>query len=125
MVEALTTLGELRAVRGQVSLPQFISQVLETTRLVEYAITLPQGEQAAANLMKVADQARAFGGVRGGGLRAFVRWLTTSSGSHSDESDASVAEAQDDVVRILTIHSAKGLEFPIVALANLNSERQR
>ncbi|HEX3853715.1 MAG TPA: UvrD-helicase domain-containing protein [Polyangiaceae bacterium] len=124
VVDALATLRQLRDVRGQVSLPQFISQVLETTRLVEYAITLPQGEQAAANLMKVADQARAFSGVRGGGLRAFVRWLTTSSGGRSDEADASVAETQDDVVRILTIHSAKGLEFPIVALANLNSDRR-
>ncbi|HEX7101931.1 MAG TPA: UvrD-helicase domain-containing protein [Nitrolancea sp.] len=122
--EALATLRELRQVRGQLSLPQFIGRVLERTRLVEYAITLPQGEQAAANLLKVAEQARAFSGVRGGGLRAFVRWLTTSSSGNADESDASVAETRDDVVRILTIHSAKGLEFPIVALANLNSGRR-
>jgi ATP-dependent helicase/nuclease subunit A len=124
VLDALATLRELRAIRGQRSLTQFIGQVLERTRLVEYAITLPQGEQAAANLLKIAVQARAFSGVRGGGLRAFVRWLTTSSSGEAEESDASVAETQDDVVRILTIHAAKGLEFPIVALANLNSSRR-
>ena len=122
--EALATLRGLRAVRGQVTLPEFIGRVLDETRLIEYAMTLPQGQQAAANLAKVADQARAFSGVRGGGLRAFVRWLTTSSGGRPDEADAAVAEARDDVVRILTIHGAKGLEFPIVALANLNSGGQ-
>ncbi len=121
VTEALAVLRGLSEVRGLISLPEFVGQVLEETRLVEYAITLPQGQQAAANLLKVADQARAFSGVHGGGLRAFVRWLTTSSGGHGDEADAAVAEARDDVVRILTIHAAKGLEFPIVALANLNT----
>ncbi len=123
--EALATLRRLHGFRGQMTLPEFIGRVLDETRLIEYAITLPQGQQAAANLTKVADQARAFSGVRGGGLRAFVRWLSTSSSGRSDEADAAVAEARDDVVRILTIHSAKGLEFPIVALANLNSDRHK
>ncbi len=122
--EALTTLRRLHGFRSQMTLPEFIGRVLEETRLVEYAITLPQGQQAAANLTKVADQARAFSGVRGGGLRAFVRWLSTRSSGRSEEADAAVAETRDDVVRILTIHGAKGLEFPIVALANLNSDRQ-
>lgn len=123
VVEALATLRRLHDRRGRITLPRFIGEVLEETRLVEYAVSLPQGQQAAANLLKVADQARAFSGVRGGGLRAFVRWLATSSGGHADEADAAVAESRDDVVRILTIHGSKGLEFPIVALANLNTER--
>ncbi len=121
--EALATLRRLHDRRGRITLPRFIGEVLDETRLVEYALTLPQGQQAAANLLKVADQARAFSGVRAGGLRAFVRWLATSSGGHADEADAAVAESRDDVVRILTIHGAKGLEFPIVALANLNTDR--
>ena len=49
--------------------------VLDRTRLVEFAMLQPQGEQVAANLLKIIDQARAFADASGGGLRGFVRWL--------------------------------------------------
>jgi ATP-dependent helicase/nuclease subunit A len=98
-----------------------VQRAVERTNLVEFALTLPNGgDQSAANLLKMIDQARAFSAANGGGLRAFVRWTVTSSENRSDESDAMVAEATDNVVRLLTIHAAKGLEFPIVALANLH-----
>ena len=56
-----------------------------------------------------------------GGLRGFARWLSQQRAS-SDEAEANVAEETDDVVRIMTIHASKGLEFPIVAFANLGSQ---
>ena len=49
------------------------------------------------------------------GLRAFARWLSEQRAS-SDEAEANVAEESDEVVRVMTIHASKGLEFPIVAL---------
>jgi ATP-dependent helicase/nuclease subunit A len=119
---ALSTLRLLHESRINLSLPEIVEQTIEQTNLVEFALTLPNGgDQSAANLLKMVDQARAFASASGGGLRAFVRWTITSAETRSDESDAAVAESTDDVVRILTIHAAKGLEFPIVALANLNT----
>jgi ATP-dependent helicase/nuclease subunit A len=128
VAEGLRTLLHLHESRVDLSLPEIVELTIEETNLVEFALTMPNGgDQSAANLLKMVDQARAFSSASGGGLRAFVRWTITSAEARSDESDASVAESTDDVVRLLTIHSAKGLEFPIVALVNLNSEggRQR
>ena len=105
--------------------------VLDATRLVEFAMLQPQGEQVAANLLKVIDQARAFAEAEGSGLRGFTRWLKDNvtraadkrAGSGGDETDALISEETDNVVRIVTIHASKGLEFPIVVLANMNTDR--
>jgi ATP-dependent exoDNAse (exonuclease V) beta subunit len=128
---ALRTLRSFTRERHTSPLPELIRDVLGATRLVEFAMLQPQGDQVAANLLKVIDQARAFVDARGGGLRAFVRWLKTNITQASDlrygaapESEAAISEESDDVVRILTIHAAKGLEFPVVVLANMESARQ-
>ena len=106
--------------RSRVSLAQLVRETLERTRLVEIALAGWDGQQSAANLVKLADRARAFSASGAGGLRAFARWLTEQRAS-SDEAEANVAEETDEVVRIMTIHASKGLEFPIVALANLGT----
>ena len=118
--EALALLRELHRRRARVSLAQLVRETLVRTRLVEIALAGWDGRQAAANLVKLADQARAFSAAGSGGLRGFARWLAEQRGS-SEVTEASVTEETDDVVRLMTIHSAKGLEFPVVALANLGS----
>src|SRR5204863_213438 len=60
----------------------------------------------------------------GGWLRPFVRHLRNSVEDDQIEIEATVAEETDDVVRIMTIHGAKGLEYPIVALANLGERNK-
>jgi ATP-dependent exoDNAse (exonuclease V) beta subunit len=105
-------------------LPELVRAVLDRTRLVEFAMLQPHGDQIAANLLKVIDQARTFAEASGRGLRGFVCWLKQNIDRASDEADASISEETDDVVRILTIHSAKGLEFPIVVFANMATTRR-
>ena len=121
--ECLRVLGNLSRLRHEVTLPELIRAVLDRTRLVEFAMLQPQGDQVAANLLKVIDQARAFTEASGRGLRSFTRWLKVNTERTTDETDAPISEETDDVVRILTIHSAKGLEFPIVCFANMNTSR--
>jgi len=121
VAEALALLRDLHDLRSRVSLAQLVRATLEKTRLVELALAGWDGEQSAANLVKLADQARAFSASGAGGLRGFARWLSDQRAS-SDEAEANVAEETDEVVRVLTIHAAKGLEFPIVALANLGGQ---
>ncbi len=120
---ALRLLHEFARKRHDTPLPEQVRAVLDRTRLVEFAMLQPQGEQVAANLLKVIDQARAFADASGGGLRGFVRWLKENIVRVADETDAAISEETDNVVRIITIHASKGLEFPIVVFANMNTKR--
>jgi ATP-dependent exoDNAse (exonuclease V) beta subunit len=120
--KALAELANLHRVRARFSLAETVRRVVERTRLVEFALTRPDGEQGAANLLAIVDQARMFAAAGGGGLRPFIRHLRSSMEQAEIEIEATVAEETDDVVRIMTVHGAKGLEFPIVALANLSAQ---
>jgi ATP-dependent exoDNAse (exonuclease V) beta subunit len=124
MNEALAELRELHNLRAKFSLAEVIRRVVERTRLVEFALTRPDGDQGAANLLAIVDDARMFAAAGGGGLRPFIRHLRSSMENEAIEIEATVAEETDDVVRIMTTHGAKGLEYPIVALANLGTRPQ-
>ena len=121
VADSLRALRDLARKRHTTPLPVLVRDVLDTTRMVEFAMLQPQGEQVAANLLKVIDQARAFAEASNAGLRGFVRWLRENTERQADETDAPVSEETDDVVRILTIHAAKGLEFPVVVFANMGT----
>jgi ATP-dependent helicase/nuclease subunit A len=117
--DALVMLAGLRRARRSLSLAELVRALLRETGLIELALSERRGEQAAANLLKLAEHAHAFAGS-GGGLRAFAAWLGEQRDEETDEEEAGAVEEVDDVVRLVTVHSAKGLEYPIVALANLN-----
>jgi ATP-dependent helicase/nuclease subunit A len=122
--DALHELGDLHRMRRRLSLAETVRRVIDRTRLVEFALTRPDGDQGAANLLAIADQARLFAAAGGGGLRPFVRYLRSSMQEAAVEIEATVAEETDDVVRIMTVHGAKGLEYPIVALANVGGQNR-
>ena len=123
MNDALAELRDLHRMRRSVSLAEVVRRVVERTHLVEYALTKHDGEQGAANLLAIVDDARLFAAAGGGGLRPFIRHLRDSMEHEAIEIEATVAEETDDVVRIMTMHGAKGLEYPIVTLANLGGQR--
>jgi ATP-dependent exoDNAse (exonuclease V) beta subunit len=120
--DALAELRDLYGLRRSVSLAELVRRTVERTRLVEFALTRPDGEQGAANLLAIVEDARLFSAAGGGGLRPFIRYLRDSMEEEAIEIEATVAEETDDVVRIMTVHGAKGLEYPIVALANLGGQ---
>lgn len=123
VADALRELRELAGARYELSLPDLVREVIERTRLVEFAMLQPQGEQGGANLLKVIDLARAFADAETAGLRGFVQWLKENIVREAAETDASISEESDDVVRVVTVHAAKGLEFPIVVFANMATSR--
>ena len=77
--------------------------------------------QRVANLRAIVDRAAEFAVNEADALRPFVRWLTARQGEGGGERDLHLAETDDDVVRVMTVHGAKGLEFPVVILAKLSA----
>ena len=120
-------LQRLATQKAALPLPAYVDHVLRDTHLLE--IQLARGSTArAANLQIIVQRAADFAANEVDSLRPFVRWLSTQSRTDLAEAESPVTEVEDDVVRLLTIHQAKGLEFPIVILAKMaaaeNRERQ-
>ena len=112
---ALATLRELHERRARCEPHELATELIRLTRASEFlASTGPGAAQAIANLEKLVDRARAFAGAGGGGLGAFLAWAA-EAGDASGEQESQVDD-EGDVVHLLTIHKAKGLEYPIVAL---------
>ena len=86
-------------------------------RLHGDAAGLPDGQQMRANVEKLIDRARETGITA---LNQFVRYLNDMTESESKE--GGVALQADNAVRLTTIHSSKGLEYPIVWIADACSE---
>jgi hypothetical protein len=123
LADAWRVLRALHARRVRES-PASIVEALyaETEVLATYALD-PHGEQRVANLLRVLDTARALEAAGRGTFRALVRWLRAQDRGGYEESESPIVEEGDEVVRLMTVHSAKGLEFPAVILPDLEWDR--
>ncbi|HTQ25558.1 MAG TPA: UvrD-helicase domain-containing protein, partial [Candidatus Binataceae bacterium] len=116
---ARDTLIALRKMRERASLTAIIVRTLESTCFEAVLLGLEGGAQRAANVRKLVEIAREFEAHRFLGLGDFVRHLRLLVEEAPREPQAQIAGENDNVVRLMTIHQAKGLEFPVVIVADL------
>ena len=103
------------------SIAALLRELLEETGYYDYASALPGGMVRQANLDMLISKASDFEQTGYRGLYDFVRYIETLKKYDRDFGEASAA-GSGGVVRILTIHKSKGLEFPVVFLAGLNKK---
>ena len=117
IAEALAVLRDAHRRRNDVPVAETIGRLLEATRAHAGFVMRPGGEQALANVMQIAEMARRY--EAGGGLsfRGFVEQLEDQAVARQ-AGEAPILEEGSDGVRIMTVHRAKGLEFPVVILAD-------
>lgn len=122
--KALEILRELHRLRNHRRIADTIGTLLALTRAHAGFANWPTGEQALANVMRLTDMARRA--ERNGliSFRAFVDWLDEEAES-GDIGDAPIMEEGVDGVRIMTVHKAKGLEFPVVVLVDITAKDSR
>ncbi len=83
------------------------------------------GRRRYANLRKLARLARSYEELRGPDVQGFVRFVAEQDAVGASELEAVAEEEGTDVIRLLTIHSAKGLEFKVVVVADAGRDRGR
>jgi len=122
VVEALSIIGALHRRRNHRPIAATINDLLQRTRAHAGIAIWPTGEQALANLMRSMDEARRFEHAGATSFRAFVEHLERQA-LRGHGAEAPVLEEGTDGVRIMTVHGAKGLEFPVVVLCDLANRR--
>ena len=104
-----------------------VQLIFDRLPVLELAAASLHGEQAVANLLKVKQLAAALADRPHLTLSGFVDVMVSRLEEQPDESESPLAEDSAEAVQVLTIHKAKGLEFPVVVLPGLHhgSGRQR
>ena len=96
--------------------------IYETLDYVNYVGAMPNGLVRRANVMALYERAKGFESSGFRGLFRFLRFVESLRDSNQDMAVANVVTEADDVVRLMTIHKSKGLEFPIVFLSGVQKK---
>src|SRR4029077_10542867 len=112
-------LARLRALASRATIAELIEEVCGATDYEAVCLTQFQGTQKVANVRKLIELARDWERKRFFSLRDFVRTVQRLAETEPREPEAPLVGEQDDVVRLMTIHQAKGLEFPVVIVPDL------
>jgi ATP-dependent exoDNAse (exonuclease V) beta subunit len=108
----------LVAASGRESLERLCEQILVEHDYDLAVLARRDGHRRYANLRKLARLARSYEAARGADLEGFVRFVQDQESFGAREIEAVAEEEGADVVRLLTIHAAKGLEFKVVIVAD-------
>ncbi len=117
VADALGILRDLYVGRNARPTADTVDRLLGDTRAHAGLAIWPTGEQALANVLAVVQQARSFEARGATSFRAFVDWLGEQA-DRGQGSEAPIVEEGTDGVRVMSIHKAKGLEFPVVILCD-------
>ncbi|MFL5912235.1 MAG: UvrD-helicase domain-containing protein [Gaiellaceae bacterium] len=111
--------GPERREAPRLSLETVLDRAVTRSRYDRRILALPGGERRLANVRKLMRLAREYEGERGRDVRGFIDYVDERELLQAREGEAPLEGEGLDAVRLMTIHAAKGLEFPVVCVADL------
>lgn len=121
VARGIAWMSQLHRERQWLSPSQVIDRILRDRRFFELAAAERRPRDLWRRLRFVIDQCRAWEEAGGGTLREYLQWIEGQSGEGTRVIETVLPETDDDAVRILTVHGAKGLEFPVVILSGMTT----
>ena len=122
--EALVELRRYHDARMWTPIADLIDRFIRERMLMEAALDHPRTREQWRRYRFMVERARAFAEAGGNSLRPFLEWVDRQAKENNWVTETPAPEGDEEAVRIMTIHGAKGLEFPVVVLAGLHSDRQ-
>lgn len=113
----LAFLNKWRGRTVYLKIRELLTELFDSTGYEEWCRALPGGEQRSANLQMLLAQAASFDSMSLSGLFDFVRYIDQVHHREVDYGEANILDENADVVRIMSIHKSKGLEFPVCIVA--------
>ncbi|MGP4041853.1 helicase-exonuclease AddAB subunit AddA [Gracilibacillus sp. D59] len=115
-------LKQWRRKARQGALSHLIWDIYQETGYYDFVGGIPGGRQRQANLRALYDRAKSYESTSFRGLFRFLRFIERMEEKGDDLGAAKALGEQEDVVRIMTIHKSKGLEFPLVIVGAMNKQ---
>lgn len=113
-------LARYRAMAHYLSIHELLYRIFDETGYDHYVSAMPAGRRRKANLDAMIDMALSFEKTSYKGLFDYIRYIEKLRKYDSDQGEATVFSDQDDLVRIMSIHKSKGLQFPVVFLSGMS-----
>ena len=118
----LEQIKKWRKEQEYLALDELIWKIYSDTGYYNYVGLMPNGNLRQANLKMLFERAKKYETASFKGLYNFINFIEKLKTNSGDLSSAKIIGENDNVVRIMSIHKSKGLEFPIVFLVNTNKQ---
>ena len=121
VADGIAHLAELHRAKRWTSPPALVDRLVRERGAFETAVAGGRPRDVWRRLRFVIDQARAWADAGGTNLRDYLQWARLQGADNARVTETVLPETDDDSARILTVHAAKGLEFPIVVLSGMTT----
>lgn len=115
-------LGTYREIAATITVEELLARLFVETGYYRYVGILPAGAKKKANLRMLKKYAEEFESTSQTGLFNFIQYLERLSQTNANLEQAKLVGANENLVRIMSIHKSKGLEFPIVFLSETSKK---